>query len=149
MSVSEHDVARVLSEALPYMQRYDEEVVVVKYGGHAMGDEHLARQFARDIVLLEQTAINPIVVHGGGPQIEAMLKRVGVQSHYEAGLRITDEKTLEVVEMELAGPNKQKKGGYMKEAGGKAIGACGKNGKKGGAPQATRDVNDPGSARQR
>src|ERR1700723_4052330 len=95
--------ARILSEALPYMQRYDEEVVVVKYGGHAMGDEHLAREFARDIVLLEQTAINPIVVHGGGPQIEAMLKRVGVQSHYEAGLRITDEKTLEIVEMVLAG----------------------------------------------
>ena len=79
MSVSEHEIARVLSEALPYMQRYDEANVVIKYGGHAMGDEHLAREFARDIVLLEQTAINPIVVHGGGPQIEAMLKRVGVE----------------------------------------------------------------------
>src|SRR3979490_2385130 len=94
--ISPQAQARILSEALPYMQRYDEEVVVVKYGGHAMGDEHLAREFARDIVLLEQTGINPIVVHGGGPQIEAMLKRVGVQSHYEAGLRITDEKTLEI-----------------------------------------------------
>ena len=94
--VSPEVQARILSEALPYMQRYDEEIIVVKYGGHAMGDEHLARDFARDIVLLEQTAINPIVVHGGGPQIEAMLKKVGVQSQYAAGLRITDAKTLEM-----------------------------------------------------
>ena len=79
MTVSPHDIARVLSEALPHMQRYDEAIVVVKYGGHAMGEEQLARDFARDIVLLEQTAINPVVVHGGGPQIEAMPKRVGVQ----------------------------------------------------------------------
>ena len=103
MSVSDHEIARVLSEALPFMQRYDEETIVIKYGGHAMGDEHIARAFARDVVLLEQTAINPIVVHGGGPQIEAMLKKLGVQSQYAAGLRITDEKTLEVVEMVLAG----------------------------------------------
>ena len=86
MSVSEHEIARVLSEALPYMQRYDEANIVIKYGGHAMGDEHLAREFARDIVLLEQTAINPVVVHGGGPQIEAMLKtgwrRVAVRSRF-------------------------------------------------------------------
>ncbi|HWS08603.1 MAG TPA: acetylglutamate kinase, partial [Xanthobacteraceae bacterium] len=88
--VSPEVQARVLAEALPYMQRYDEEIIVVKYGGHAMGEEQLARDFARDIVLLEQTAINPIVVHGGGPQIEAMLKKVGVQSQYAAGLRITD-----------------------------------------------------------
>ena len=84
------DAARVLSEALPHMQRYDEETIVIKYGGHAMGDESAARAFARDIVLLEQTAINPVVVHGGGPQIEAMLKRAGVQSQFAAGLRITD-----------------------------------------------------------
>src|SRR5689334_6468540 len=145
MSVSEHDVARVLSEALPYMQRYDEEVVVVKYGGHAMGDEHLAREFARDIVLLEQTAINPIVVHGGGPQIEAMLKRVGVQSHYEAGLRITDEKTLEIVEMVLAGLINKQMVGYMNEAGGKAIGLCGKDGNMVVARKLTRTVVDPDS----
>ena len=78
--------ARILSEALPHMQRYDEETIVIKYGGHAMGDEALARSFAKDIVLLEQTAINPIVVHGGGPQIEAMLKRAGVQSQFAGGL---------------------------------------------------------------
>ena len=145
MSVSEPDVARVLSEALPYMQRYDEEVVVVKYGGHAMGDEHLAREFARDIVLLEQTAINPIVVHGGGPQIEAMLKRVGVESHYEAGLRITDEKTLEIVEMVLSGLINKQMVGYMNEAGGKAIGLCGKDGNMVVARKLRRTVIDPGS----
>src|ERR1700749_5272321 len=89
--------ARIRSEALPYMQRYDEEIVVVKYGGHAMGDEHLAQEFAKDIVLLEQTAINPVVVHGGGPQIEAMLKRVGVQSQYAAGFGLTHEKKREIV----------------------------------------------------
>src|SRR5262249_17285816 len=74
MTISPHDIARVLSEALPHMQRYDEEIVVVKYGGHAMGEEELAKSFARDIVLMEQTAINPVVVHGGGPQIGEMLK---------------------------------------------------------------------------
>src|ERR1700743_2562128 len=94
--VSPEIQARILSEALPYMQRYDEEIVVVKYGGHAMGGEHLAHEVAKDIVLLEQTAINPVVVHGGGPQIEAMLKRVGVLSQYADGLRVTDAKTLEV-----------------------------------------------------
>ena len=145
MSISEHDVARVLSEALPYMQRYDEEVVVVKYGGHAMGDEDLAREFARDIVLLEQTAINPIVVHGGGPQIEAMLKRVGVQSQYRAGLRVTDEKTLEIVEMVLAGSINKQMVGYINEAGGKAVGLCGKDGNMVVARKLTRTVVDPGS----
>ena len=96
------ELARILSEALPHLQRYDEETIVIKYGGHAMGDETLARSFAKDIVLLEQTAINPIVVHGGGPQIEAMLKRAGVQSQFAGGLRITDAATLEIVEMVLA-----------------------------------------------
>ena len=85
MDVTPFEQARILAEALPYMQRYDEKTIVIKYGGHAMGEENLAREFARDIVLLEQTAINPVVVHGGGPQIEAMLKKVGVQSQYAAG----------------------------------------------------------------
>src|SRR5262245_8394010 len=78
MTVSPHDIARVLSEALPHMQRYDEEIVVVKYGGHAMGEDEMAKSFARDIVLMEQTAINPVVVHGGGPQIGEMLNRLGI-----------------------------------------------------------------------
>src|SRR6266446_6531704 len=108
MTVSPHDIARILSEALPHMQRYDEETVVVKYGGHAMGEEQTARDFARDIVLLEQLAINPVVVHGGGPQIGAMLEKLGIRSQFAGGLRVTDAKTVEVVEMVLAGSiNKQ------------------------------------------
>ncbi len=137
--------ARILSEALPYMQRYDEEIVVVKYGGHAMGEEHLAREFAKDIVLLEQTAINPVVVHGGGPQIEAMLKKVGVQSQYAAGLRITDAKTLEVVEMVLAGLINKQMVGHINEAGGRAVGLCGKDGNMVVARKLTRTVVDPDS----
>jgi len=145
-AVSPEVQARILAEALPYMQRYDEAIVVVKYGGHAMGAENLAREFARDIVLLEQTAINPVVVHGGGPQIEAMLKKVGVQSQYAAGLRITDEKTLEIVEMVLAGSINKQMVGYINEAGGKAIGLCGKDGNMVVARKLTRTVIDPDSA---
>jgi len=146
MDVSPFEQARILAEALPYMQRYDEEIVVVKYGGHAMGAEHLAREFARDIVLLEQTAINPVVVHGGGPQIEAMLKKVGVQSQYAAGLRITDEATLEIVEMVLAGSINKQMVGYINAAGGKAVGLCGKDGNMVIARKLTRTVVDPDSA---
>jgi acetylglutamate kinase len=143
--VSPEVQARILSEALPYMQRYDEKVIVVKYGGHAMGKEHLAREFARDIVLLEQTAINPIVVHGGGPQIESMLKQVGVESQYSAGLRITDEKTLEIVQMVLAGLINKQIVGYINAAGGKAVGLCGKDGNMVIARKLTRSVVDPDS----
>ena len=145
MDVTPFQQAQILVEALPYMQRYDEEIVVVKYGGHAMGEEHLAREFARDIVLLEQTAINPVVVHGGGPQIEAMLKQVGVQSQYAAGLRVTDEKTLEIVEMVLAGSINKQMVGYINAAGGKAIGLCGKDGNMVMARKLTRTVVDPDS----
>jgi acetylglutamate kinase len=137
--------ARILSEALPHMQRYDEENIVIKYGGHAMGNEEVARSFSRDIVLLEQTAINPIVVHGGGPQIEVMLKRAGVQSQFAGGLRITDAATLEIVEMVLAGAINKQIVGYINAAGGKAIGLCGKDGNMVIAKKATRRVVDPGS----
>jgi acetylglutamate kinase len=143
--VSPEVQARILSEALPYMQRYDEATIVIKYGGHAMGQEQMARDFARDIVLLEQTAINPIVVHGGGPQIEAMLKKVGIEPHYASGLRITDAKTLEIVEMVLAGSINKEMVGYINEAGGKAIGLCGKDGNMVVARKLTRTVVDPGS----
>jgi acetylglutamate kinase len=127
------------------MQRYDEETIVIKYGGHAMGDEDLARAFARDIVLLEQTAINPVVVHGGGPQIEAMLKKAGVQSQFAGGLRITDENTLEIVEMVLAGSINKQIVGFINAAGGKAIGLCGKDGNMVIAKKASRRVVDPDS----
>jgi acetylglutamate kinase len=145
MDVTPFQQAQILAEALPYMQRYDEATVVVKYGGHAMDEEHLAREFARDIVLLEQIAINPVVVHGGGPQIEAMLKRVGVKSQFAAGLRVTDEQTLEVVEMVLAGSINKQMVGFINEAGGKAIGLCGKDGNMVVARKLTRTVVDPGS----
>jgi acetylglutamate kinase len=95
--------ARVLAKALPFLRRYAGATVVVKYGGHAMGEEHLARQFGSDIALLKQVGINPVVVHGGGPQINAMLKRLAIQSTFIDGLRVTDAAMVEVVEMVLAG----------------------------------------------
>jgi acetylglutamate kinase len=143
--ISPLDQARILSEALPHMQQYDEETIVIKYGGHAMGDEETAKNFARDIVLLEQTAINPVVVHGGGPQIGDMLKRLGIKSEFAAGLRITDKATIEVVEMVLAGSINKQIVGYINAAGGKAIGLCGKDGNMVIAKKATRRVVDPGS----
>jgi acetylglutamate kinase len=143
--IDPQEQARILVEALPHMQRYDEEIVVVKYGGHAMGQEQTARDFARDIVLLEQTAINPVVVHGGGPQIEAMLKRLGIKSEFAEGLRITDAKTVEVVEMVLAGSINKQIVGYINAAGGKAIGLCGKDGNMVQARKVSRSVVDPDS----
>ena len=145
MTVSPHDIARILSEALPHMQRYDEEIVVVKYGGHAMGEEELAKSFARDIVLMEQTAINPVVVHGGGPQIGEMLKRLGIKSEFAGGLRITDAATIEIVEMVLAGSINKQIVGFINEAGGRAVGLCGKDGNMVLARKLSRAVADPGS----
>jgi len=148
MSVSPHDQARILSEALPHMQRYDEEIVVIKYGGHAMGEEQLARDFAKDVVLLEQTAINPVVVHGGGPQIATMLGRLGIKSQFAAGLRVTDAATMEVVEMVLAGSINKQIVGYINGAGGKAVGLCGKDGNMVIARKVNRHVVDPQSRRE-
>src|SRR5262245_41844614 len=145
MTISPFDIARVLSEALPHMQYYDDEIVVVKYGGHAMGDEAAARSFARDVVLLEQTAINPVVVHGGGPQTGALLKRLGIHSQFAAGLRVTDTATIEIVEMVLAGAINKQIVGYINEAGGKAVGLCGKDGNMVKARKISRTVVDPGS----
>jgi len=145
MTVSPHEIARILSEALPHMQRYDEEIVVVKYGGHAMGEEEMARSFARDIVLMEQTAINPVVVHGGGPQIGEMLKRLGIESRFAGGLRITDAATIEIVEMVLAGSINKQIVGFINEAGGKAVGLCGKDGNMVIARKMGRQIADPGS----
>jgi acetylglutamate kinase len=127
------------------MQRYDEEIVVVKYGGHAMGDEQTARDFAKDIVLLEQTSVNPVVVHGGGPQIGDMLARLGIKSEFAAGLRVTDAATIEVVEMVLAGLINKQIVGFVNAAGGKAVGLCGKDGNMVMARKIDRRVVDPGS----
>ena len=98
-----HTRAEVIAEALPFMQRYDQEVVVIKYGGHAMGDRAAAEDFAEDVVLLELQGVKPIVVHGGGPQIGRMLDKLGIKSEFQGGLRVTDKATVEIVEMVLAG----------------------------------------------
>lgn len=136
-------LAEVLTNALPYMQRYDDAIVVVKYGGHAMGDESVARNFAEDIVLLEQSGVNPVVVHGGGPQIGAMLAKLGIKSEFAAGLRITDKATVEIVEMVLAGSINKQIVGFINAAGGKAIGLCGKDGNMVVARKANRVIADP------
>ena len=108
LKASPQEQAEILLQALPHMLRYDDATVVVKYGGHAMGDEAKEKEFARDMVLLEQAGVNPVVVHGGGPQIGAMLKKLGIESRFSGGLRVTDKPTVEIVEMVLAGSiNKQ------------------------------------------
>jgi acetylglutamate kinase len=140
-----HQQARILVQVLPHMQRYDDEIVVVKYGGHAMGDEPVARDFARDIVLLEQSGVNPVVVHGGGPQIGDMLKRLGIKSEFAGGLRVTDAATVEIVEMVLAGSINKQIVGFINEAGGRAVGLCGKDGNMVLARKLSRAVADPGS----
>ena len=122
------DQAKILMQALPHMLRYDEAIIVVKYGGHAMGDEEGARNFARDMVLLEQSGVNPVVVHGGGPQIGAMLNKLGIKSEFADGLRVTDKATVEVVEMVLAGAINKQIVGLINSEGGRAIGLCGKDG---------------------
>ncbi|MEC9368110.1 MAG: acetylglutamate kinase [Pseudomonadota bacterium] len=137
--------ARILSEALPYMQRYDEATVVVTYGGHAMGDEALARSFAQDIVMLKQSGVNPVVVHGGGPQIGALLDKLNIQSVFEGGLRVTDKATVDVVEMVLAGAINKQIVAAINQEGGKAVGICGKDAGLMIARKLERKVKDPGS----
>ncbi|PPR67104.1 MAG: Acetylglutamate kinase, partial [Alphaproteobacteria bacterium MarineAlpha3_Bin1] len=137
--------ATVLSEAMPYMQQYAGETFVIKYGGHAMGDPKLADLFARDIVLLRQIGINPIVVHGGGPQIADMLKRLKIKSEFIDGLRVTDEATVNVVEMVLSGSINKQIVSAINAAGGFAIGLSGKDGNLIRCDKATRTKRDPDS----
>ena len=120
--------ARLLSEALPFMQKYENKTVVVKYGGHAMGDPEAARDFAEDVVLMKAVGINPVVVHGGGPQIGAMLKRLGVESRFVDGLRVTDAETARIAEMVLAGSINKEIVSWIGQAGGRAVGISGKDG---------------------
>ena len=142
---SASEQARLLSAALPFMQRYENKTVVVKYGGHAMGDNELGRAFARDIALLKQSGVNPIVVHGGGPQIGAMLNRMGIESKFEGGLRVTDQKTVEIVEMVLAGSINKEIVALINAEGEWAIGLCGKDGNMVFAEKAQKRVKDPDS----
>jgi acetylglutamate kinase len=134
-----------LVEALPYLQKYAGSTFVVKYGGHAMGDPALQQDFAQDIVLLKAVGINPIVVHGGGPQIGSMLKRLNIQSSFVDGLRVTDAATAEVAEMVLGAINKEI-AAWINRAGGTAVGISGKDAHLVTAKKVTRTTRDPGSA---
>ncbi|HEY3919967.1 MAG TPA: acetylglutamate kinase [Stellaceae bacterium] len=119
--------AATLSAALPYFRRYSGKTIVVKYGGHAMGDDAIARQFAEDVVLLKQVGMHPVVVHGGGPQIGDMLKRLKIKSNFVDGLRITDQATVEIVEMVLSGSVNKELVALINKAGGLAVGLSGKD----------------------
>lgn len=120
--------AAALSEALPYIRRYDKRIVVVKYGGHAMGDPALGQRFARDLVMLKQVGINPVLVHGGGPQIGKMLERLKINSSFVDGLRVTDAQTVDIVEMVLAGSINKELVSLIIGQGGMAVGLSGKDG---------------------
>jgi acetylglutamate kinase len=137
--------AATLSEALPYMREFADETFVIKYGGHAMGDATLARKFAEDIVMLKQVGINPIVVHGGGPQIGKMLERLKIQSSFVDGLRVTDSTTVEIVEMVLSGSINKQIVSEINAAGGIAVGISGKDGQLIEARKLRRSMRDPDS----
>lgn len=122
------DKAKILAEALPYIQRFHGKTIVIKYGGNAMVEEHLKQGFARDVVLLKLVGMNPVVVHGGGPQIDDMLKRVGKQGEFIQGMRVTDAETMDVVEMVLGGSVNKDIVNLINRHGGKAVGLTGKDG---------------------
>ncbi len=145
MTKEAQDRMELLAEALPYLKRYDDKIVVVKYGGHAMGEEETALRFGRDIALLEQVGVNPVVVHGGGPQINAMLKRLNVQSTFVDGLRVTDAAMVDVVEMVLAGSVNKQVAAAITQAGAIAVGISGRDGGLIRARKLTRTVRDPDS----
>ncbi len=137
--------ASTLAQALPYLRRYAGATVVVKYGGHAMGEEALAEDFGGDIALLKQVGVNPVVVHGGGPQINAMLQRLAIPSTFVDGLRVTSAEMVEVVEMVLAGSVNKRVANLINRAGALAVGICGKDGGLIRARRLRRTVRDPGS----
>ncbi|WP_137751536.1 acetylglutamate kinase [Sphingopyxis sp. L1A2A] len=141
--------AETLVEALPYLQRYAGETFVIKYGGHAMGDAEAQRDFAEDVVLLKAVGINPVVVHGGGPQIGAMLKKLGIESSFVGGLRVTDAATAEVAEMVLAGKINKEIVGWLAALGGRAVGISGKDANLVLAEKVTRSEPDPNSGIER
>jgi acetylglutamate kinase len=144
-AIDPHSKAATLAAALPYLRRYAGKTVVVKYGGHAMGEEALGKLFAADVVLLKQVGLNPIVVHGGGPQIGAMLERLKIKSSFVDGLRVTDRATVEIVEMVLSGSINKEIAASINEAGGRAIGVSGKDASLIRARQLQRKKKDPDS----
>jgi len=127
-SIAPRDKAEILAQALPYIRKYHGKTMVIKYGGNAMTDPALQQDFAEDVVLLKLVGINPVVVHGGGPQIETLLKRLGKQGQFIQGMRVTDPETMEVVEWVLAGEVQQDIVGLINQAGGKAVGLTGRDG---------------------
>ncbi|MFC0409415.1 acetylglutamate kinase [Roseomonas elaeocarpi] len=149
MSDTPRDNIALLSGALPFLKRYDDQIVVVKYGGHAMGEEDTAFRFGCDIALLEQVGVNPVVVHGGGPQINAMLKQLDVQSTFIQGLRVTDERTVDIVEMVLAGSVNKQVAEAITRAGAIAVGISGKDGNLITARRALRRLRDPQTGEER
>ncbi len=145
MNATANFTAKTLSEALPYIQRYAGQTIVVKYGGHAMVDEELSAMFARDVVLLKTLGLHPVIVHGGGPQIGKLLDRLGIVSEFKGGLRVTDEATMEVVEMVLSGPINKSIVRAINQAGGKAVGLSGSDGNLIQAEKANKTQRDPDS----
>ena len=137
--------AQTLSEALPYMRKFAGETFVIKYGGNAMGEVNLAEQFAQDVVMLKQVGINPIIVHGGGPQISGMLDKLKIQSEFVGGLRVTDSATVEIVEMVLSGSINKEIVSWINRAGGRAVGLSGKDGHMVTARKLRRTIKDPDS----
>jgi acetylglutamate kinase len=138
-----NETARILSEALPFLQRYDDQIIVVKFGGHAMVDPKLAQQFARDMVMLKVCGLNPIVVHGGGPQINKMLDKLAVKAEFREGLRVTDSETMSVVEMVLSGSINKAIVASIQQAGGRAVGISGKDGNLLVAERYTKQKKNP------
>jgi acetylglutamate kinase len=143
-----NETARILSEALPFLQRYDDQIIVVKFGGHAMVDQKLASQFARDMVMLKVCGLNPIVVHGGGPQINKMLDKLAVKAEFREGLRVTDHETMAVVEMVLAGSINKAIVASIQQAGGRAVGISGKDGNLLIAERFTKKKKDPATGEE-
>ncbi|GAB3493357.1 acetylglutamate kinase [Curvibacter fontanus] len=145
LAIAPHDKAQILAQALPYIRRFHGKTMVIKYGGNAMTDPALQAAFAEDVVLLKLVGINPVVVHGGGPQIETALKRLGKKGEFIQGMRVTDAETMEVVEWVLAGEVQQDIVGLINQAGGKAVGLTGRDG---GLIRAKKlrmvDASDPG-----
>ncbi len=137
--------AAILAQALPYMQRHAGKKIVIKYGGHAMGDTELGQAFCQDVAMLNQAGVHPIVVHGGGPQIGAMLERMNIKSEFRDGLRVTDAETVEVVEMVLAGSINKQIVASINAEGARAVGLCGKDGNMVLVEKATRKTVDPDS----
>jgi acetylglutamate kinase len=145
---SANNIANVLSEALPYLQRLNNKTIVIKFGGNAMTDEALKNSFARDIVLLKQVGVNPVVVHGGGPQIGKLLEKIGKESKFIDGMRVTDSETMDVVEMVLGGLVNKSIVNLINHNGGQAVGLTGKDGSmiRARKMEMTRDVSEPMAA---